>query len=171
VLLPTEITATILHSPEEYLKLACLGTVALNQQLCDGHQKPVATGYPDAETVRALASVYRHCLKQAAAAPTQHRETSGQGMGSCNQLAHLRCACCCKVKMRPLLLRQHRVDTCPAAATSFDCNLPFAIESRKIFITEKASRMPEKDDTVFTLLAATGTARVSIPVLLRAAGQ
>lgn len=53
-------------------------------------------------------------------------------------------------KLCPLFLH-HMVGACPVVATSIDCNLSFATKSRKISTTEKASRLPEKDDTLLYL--------------------
>ena len=63
------------------------------------------------------------------------------------------------------------VGACPVAATSTDCNSSFVTKSRKIFTTEKASRLPEKDNTFFALFAATGMPHISISALLWTTGQ
>lgn len=66
--------------------------------------------------------------------------------------------------MHPLFL-QHMVGACPVADTSNDSTLPFVTKGRKIFPTEKASSLPEKDDTCFALFAATAESHVSTAAL------
>lgn len=105
-----------------------------------------------------------------AAALTQHKEIQAR---ECDPVttSNQCCVCCHNIKMCPLFL-QPMVGACPVAcpATSTGSTLSFVIKSRKIFPTEKASTLPEKDDTCLALSAATAVSHASTAALLQTAG-